>query len=92
MTKIFPLSSIFQQRHQKIINNSKMRKFSSFSKELSDEKINIYFKNDEEIDLFTYNLGLNDCLFFGGVNAFNEYIRDSPQIHLTSAYIFNKKY
>ena len=87
MTNISPYSSIFQQKHQERIKNSKKIKYISLTKDPYDE---IYQINKEEIELFIYNLELNDCLFFGGVNIFNEYIRDSSQIHLTSAYAFNK--
>ena len=93
MTNISPLSSIFQQKHLKRIKISKKRKIFSLAKESFDAKNNFYFNNEEEeIGLFEYNLGLNDCLFFGCVNAFNEYMRNSPQIHLTSAYTLNKRY
>ena len=87
MTNISPYSSIFQQKHQERIKNSKKIKYISRTKDPYDE---VYQINKEEIELFIYNLELNDCLFFGGVNIFNEYIRDSSQIHLTSAYTFNK--
>ena len=89
MTNISPHSSIFQKKHEERIIASKRIKNNSFNYE---ERNNSCFINKEEIELFIYNLGLNDSLFFGGVNFFNEYIRESPQIHLTSAYIFNKKF
>ena len=88
MTNFSPYSSIFQQKHQERIKFSKKLKLISLTKDPFDEINNMH---NEETELFIYNLGLNDCLFFGGVNIFNEYMRDNPQIHLTSVYTFNKK-
>ena len=88
MTNISPSSSIFQKRHEERIKASAKVKKVNFNYE---EKDSSFLINNEEIELFIYNLGPNDTLFFGGVNFFNEYIRESPQIHLTSAYLFNNK-
>ena len=88
MSNISPSSSIFQKRHEERIKASAKVKKSNFNYEEKDSSCLI---NNEEIELFIYNLGPNDSLFFGGINYFNEYIRESPQIHLTSAYLFNNK-
>ena len=88
MVNFSPYSCIFQQKHEERIRISKKRNIIYNSKESFDEKNkNIY---NEETELFIYNLDINDILFFGGVNIFNEYMREKPQIHLTSAYTYNK--
>ena len=89
MTNFSPYSSIFQKKHEERIRASQKVKNNSYNYE---EKNNSCFIINDEMELFIYNLGLNDSLFFGGVNFFNEYIRESPQIHLTSAYLFNNKF
>ena len=90
MTNFSLYSSIFQQKHEERIKASQKR--INHSREYSyEKKSSSKFNFDEEIDLFIYNLEANDCLFFGGVNIFNEYMRESPQIHLSSAYTFNKR-
>ena len=83
-----PYSCIFQQKHEKRLQITKRNSFY-FSKNSFDN--NIISKYNEEIELFLYNLDINDTLFFGGVNLFNEYMKEKPQIHLTSAYFYNKK-
>ena len=69
----------------------------SFSRK-SISKLNNEFTTEKE--LFTYNSKnklylnneINETLIFGGVNLFNEYMTDTPQIHLSSAYcISNEK-
>ena len=88
MINFSPYSCIFQQKHEQRIQISKRNSFYC-SKDSFDNTI--YFKYNEEVELFLYNLDINDSLFFGGVNLFNEYMREKPQIHLTSAYLYNKK-
>ena len=87
-----PFSSIFQQRHEERIKASKRLSFiSSISSESTEDKRKLSILKNEEIDIFEYNLNENDILCFGGVNFFNENIRDNKQIHLTSAYFHNQK-
>ena len=91
MINFSPYSSIFHKKHIDRINTSKRRYTKSYSKDSFDEKIKKNIIINEDIDLFIYNLDGNDSLFFGGVNIFNDYMRENSQIHLTSAYIYSKK-
>ena len=91
MINFSPYSSIFHKKHIDRINTPKRRYTKSYSKDSFDEKIKKNIIINEDIDLFIYNLDGNDSLFFGGVNIFNDYMRENSQIHLTSAYIYNKK-
>ena len=75
MLDFSPYSSIFQQRYQDRINASKRKSFLT----------------NDKVDLFIYNLEGEDILFFGGVNIFNEYMRELAQIHLTSSFTLNQK-
>ena len=94
------------KRKSSILNydiNFKSKRYSlrnnliSFSRK-SISKLNNEFTTEKE--LFTYNSKnklylnneINETLIFGGVNLFNEYMTDTPQIHLSSAYcISNEK-
>ena len=85
-----PFSSIYQQRHEERLHLSKRLSEISESKEISDKrKLSILM--NEQADLFLYNINFDDILCFGNVNFFNDYLREEKQIHLTSAYMYNKE-
>ena len=87
-----PFSSIFQQRHEERLKLSKrLSAMSSNSDEFQDEKRKLSIVMNEQVDLFSYNIDKDNILCFGNVNFFNEYMREEKQIHLTSAYFYNKE-
>ena len=90
MINFSPYSSIFHKKHEERIKISKKRYSRRFSIDSFDgiKKLNSII--NEDIELFIFNLEPNDALFFGGVNVFNNYMRENPEIHLSSAYVYNK--
>ena len=59
---------------------------------------NINTEFSKERDLFTYNCknnlyydNNNETIIFGGIHLFNDYMIDSTQIHLSSAYCYSNK-
>ena len=90
MINFSPYSSIFHKKHEERIKMSKKRYSRRFSIDSFDgiKKLNSII--NEDIELFIFNLEPNDALFFGGVNVFNNYMRENPEIHLSSAYVYNK--
>ena len=90
------ISSIFSSNYNfKSKRNSLRNSLLSYSRK---SIININNEYSTEKDLFFYtsknNLFLNnesnETLIFGGINLFNEYMIDNPQIHLSSVYSYSK--
>ena len=87
-----PFSSIFQRRHEERLKLSKrLSNMSSNTEESNEEKRKLSIIMNEQVDLFTYDINKENILCFGNVNFFNEYMREEKQIHLTSAYFYNKE-
>ena len=92
-------------RKSSILNydiNFKSKRYSlrnnliSFSRK-SINKLNNEYSREKELFIYNsknylyLNKEINETLIFGGVNLFNDYMTDTPQIHLSSAYCYSKE-
>ena len=91
MNSFSPHSCIFQQKHEERLRLSRRMSISSHINESNGDKKGLNSLMYDEVDLFKYSLDKDNILCFGGVNLFNEYLKEQKQIHLTSAYFQSKE-